>query len=437
MTFITKDAAQKLTADLLKQKTAPDATVFIGYQRNAVSRFANNAITQNTLVEATNIRVECAFEGRKGAASTTTLTPEALTDTLRRAEAIAKVAPPDPEYLPPLGPQTYLAPPGYSPETARLAVNERASRVLTITEKAAKAKVRASGTVESGESGAVLANSKGLFAYDLGSNGLIGTTMTAPDSSGWARDTAPDIRLLDPSALAEAALEQTRIGAAPKDLAPGKYTVILSPAAVSQLVWFMFYLMDGRSTTDGVTFLSNGKLGQKLTPEAINIYSDPLNSRAPGAAFGDSGLPQRLVKWVDQGVFKEVRWDRFTAQKQKQTPTPFPANLIMAGDESKSLMDLVKSTERGVFLTHVWYVRYIKPAETLLTGLTRDGTFLIENGKFAGGVKNLRFNESVLSLLQRVEAMSKAVSAVDNEAPPSLFPGLKVKDFNFVSATQF
>ncbi len=437
MTFITRDAAEKLTQDLLKKKTAPDVTVSIDYQRNAVSRFANNAITQNTLVEATNIRIDCAFDGRKGAATTTSLAPEALQDALSRAEALAKVAPPDPEYVPLLTAQTYLKPPGYSLETVNLSAAERAKRVVTITEKALKAQVRASGTVESGEYGSVLANSAGLFAYGKASNGLIGTTMTAPTSSGWARDTASDMALLNPVQLADSALQQTTIGANPTDVPPGKYTVILSPAAVSQLVWFMFYLMSGRDTLDGVTFLSGGKLGQKLAPENINLYSDPMNARVPGFPFGESGLPQRLVKWVDQGVFKEVRWDRYTAQKNKQTPTPFPANLLMDGDPNKSLDDLVKSTTKGIFITHVWYVRYIKPAETLLTGLTRDGTFLIENGKFTGGVKNLRFNESVLGILQRTTELSKPLSAVDNEAPPGLFPGLKVSDFNFVSTTQF
>ncbi|WP_218079755.1 TldD/PmbA family protein [Anthocerotibacter panamensis] len=437
MPFITPDAAQKLTADLLQKKKAPDVQVTIAYRRSAVSRFANNAITQNTQVEATNIRIDCSFEGRSGAASTTSLAPEALEDALRRAETLARVAPPDPEYLPALGPQKYLKPPGYFQQTAQLRAEERAKRVLTITEKAAKVQVRASGTVESGENVIVLANAQGLFGYDASSSALIGTTMTASDSSGWARDTASDIQLLDPALLADRALEQTRLGAAPKDLPAGKYTVILAPAAVSQLVWFLYFLMDGRSTLDGVTFLSGGKLGQKLLPETITLRSDPMNARVPGAQFGGDGLPQRPVHWIDKGVFQEVRWDRYTAQKNNRTPTPFPANLILEGDETKSIADLIQSTERGIFVTHAWYVRYIKPSETLLTGLTRDGTFLIQDGKFAGGVKNLRFNESVLGMLERTVASTKPVTAVDNEAPPGLFPALKIRDFNFVSATQF
>lgn len=437
MAFIDRDAAQKLTADLLKKKKAPDVSVRIDYENSAVSRFANNAITQNTQVEATNISVDCAFENRKGAATTTTLTPEALEDALRRAEELARVAPPDPEYVSPLGPQSFLTPPSYFMQTARLSPEERARRVLVITQKAAQAKVRASGTVENGQLASVLATSAGLFGYDQRTNGLIGTTMTAPDSSGWARNAAPDIRLLDPAQLADAAIEQTRIGSNPKDLPAGQYTAILAPAAVGQLLWFMFFLMDGRNTLDGITFLSGGKLGQKLVPDFVTLKSDPLDLRVPGIAIGQEGIPQRAVNWVDRGVFQEVRWDRYTAQKNKRTPTAFPGNLLMGGDESKSLEDLVKSTERGVFVTHVWYVRYVKPTDTLVTGLTRDGTFLIENGKLAGGVKNLRFNESVLGILQRTVGMSRAETAVDNEAPPSRFPGLKVQDFNFVSATQF
>ncbi len=436
MTVPTKAQLEQLTQDLLKKKQAPDVEVSIGYSRSGVTRFANNGITQNTLLEAVNIRIDCAFEGRSGAATTSTLTPEALADTLQRAETLARVAPVDPEYQAPLAPQIYLEPKSYFPATAQLTPEDRAKQVLAITTPAIKNGIRASGTVESGESINFLANSAGLVAFDQRTDALIGTTMTAPESSGWARDSASDSTLLNPSLLAQSALEQTRLGNKPQDLAAGKYTVILSPAAVSQLVWFMFYLMDGRSTLDGVTFLS-GKLGQKLLPDNISLYSDPTNSRVPGATFGGSGTPQRLVPWIDQGVFKEVRWDRFTAQKNNRTPTPFPGNLILPGDDSKSVEDLIKSTERGVFVTHVWYVRYIKPAETLVTGLTRDGTFLIEGGKLKGGVKNLRFNESVLSMLGRVEAMSKAVSAVDNEAPPGLFPALKIRDFNFVSATQF
>ena len=434
--LMTRTEAQTLAEKTLKLVTADDATVSIGDGRSATTRYANNAITQNVVTGGKSLTVTVAFGRQRGSASAATLEPDAIAEAVRRAERIARLAPPDPEYLPPLGPQIYPLVRAYHEGTARLTPVERARRVLAVTERAKRAGFQAAGTVESGESATAIATSKGLFAYHRETNALVGCTITAKNSNGWARDAAPDMTLLDPTALADDAITQARVAAHPQTLAPGRYTTILMPAAVGYFVGPLIGGLDARTTGEGLTYLS-GKVGQKLVSDKITLRSEPGSRRVPGTPFDGSGVPTRAKTWIDKGVIgRELLYDRFTAQKAGVTPVPFPGALILDGTE-KSATDLVKSTERGVLITHVWYVRSIKADETLQTGMTRDALFWIEDGKIKHGLKHMRWNESALGVFSRVLDLSRPLPNVDSETSLTLLPALKVADFHFVSGTEF
>ncbi|BAC89503.1 TldD/PmbA family protein [Gloeobacter violaceus] len=435
MAFLNAERAQKMVETALKAASAKDVLVRLGERRNAVTRFANNAITQNTLDAGTELAVEVAFENRRASARVSSLSEEAIRTAVRRAEELARVARPDPEYLPPLPRQQYLAVDAYDPATANLTPVERAKRAGRIAGAAGRASLRAAGTVESAERVSVVAASSGLFAYHLRTDAQIGCTLQGPDSSGWARDVASRMALLSPERIAQSAIEQARRGVNPVAVEPGRYTVILAPAAVGTLLFHLVEQMDARDTLDGVTFLS-GKMGRQLVGSNITLRTDPANTRLPGVPFDEEGLPQPQLPWIDRGVFQQMRWDRFTAQKNNRPPVPAPRSLVMEG-EDRSIEDLIRSTERGLLVTHVWYVRDVKPDETTVTGLTRDGTFLIEKGQLTRGVKVLRFNQSLLAMLSSTLALSRPEAAADNELPPSLLPALKVAEFNFVSGSSF
>ncbi|AGY59802.1 TldD/PmbA family protein [Gloeobacter kilaueensis] len=433
MATLSESQARKVVASVLKYTTAKDVLVSLDAHTSAVTRFANNAITQNTLDEGNLLEVRVAFDERHATSTISSFDEEAIKAAVGRAEALARVAPPDPEHLPPLPPQQYLAVEAYDPATAKLDAAGRARQVLTITQAATKKNYRAAGTVETGETIAVVANSAGLFGYHRRTDVQVGCTVQGADSSGWARDTASQIALIDPASLVGDAISQVQKGASPVAMGPGKYTVILAPAAVGTLLTHLLFQLDARETLDGVTFLS-GKMGQKLVGDNITLYSDPTNSRLPTRPFASDGLAQPKLNWIDKGAFTGLRWDRFTAQKNNRSPVPFPDGLLMQGSD-KAIADLIASVDRGIFVTHVWYVRDVKADETIVTGLTRDGTFLIEDGKIARGVKTLRFNESILEMLSKTLDLSRPQACADTELNPSLLPAIKVADFNFVSGS--
>ena len=205
--------------------------------------------------------------------------------------------------------------------------------------------------------------------------------------------------------------------------------------AASHLADYLIWWADARTTQEGLTYLSD-RLGRKLAGDDITLYSDPQDPRLPACPFNSEGVPRKRVTWVDRGVFKQLWCDRWTAHKAGVEPVPGPSATILAGGE-KTASDLIATIERGIIVTHFWYIRSVKADETLVTGMTRDGTFLIEDGKIKHGVKNMRFNESCLGMLQRPAAIGKPGSCVDIELLPGLFPPIVVRDWNFVSSTDF
>jgi predicted Zn-dependent protease len=289
--------------------------------------------------------------------------------------------------------------------------------------------------------------------------------MLAEDSSGWQKLNSPDVRNLDPARLAETAAQKAVESAHPREILPGKYTVILEPAAVLDIVGFMFWDYSGVAILDQRSFL-NDRIGTKLFGENINIWDDAAHRLQAGSPFDGEGVRRQRVQLVENGVVKRVVYARGTAQKMKNSayagkvgpiaptghgfPLPnemgeMPLNIVFevpdkvfgGPEKPKSVQEMIASTERGVLVTRLWYIREVDPYEKIVTGMTRDGTFLVENGKVQCGLRNFRFNESLISMLSNVEAMSVPVRASGEESFDMVVPAMKVKEFNFTEATKF
>jgi predicted Zn-dependent protease len=282
--------------------------------------------------------------------------------------------------------------------------------------------------------------------------------MLAADSSGWQKANSPDVANLDSLRLAETAAQKAVETAHPREIPAGKYTVILEPAAVLDIVGFMFWDYSGMAILDQRSFLT-GRIGTRLFGDNITIADDVAHPLQSGSPFDGEGMTRKTIPLVENGIIKRVVYARATAERMKKSeyrekvgpieatghgfPLPnemgeMPLNIVFApAGDPQTIEQMIASTERGILVTRLWYIREVEPFEKVLTGMTRDGTFLVENGRLQGGVRNFRFNESLIHMLSNVEAMSVPVRACGEESFDMVVPAMKVKEFNFTEVTKF
>jgi predicted Zn-dependent protease len=342
--------------------------------------------------------------------------------------------------MPGLGPQTYLPVNSYFDSTANLTPTERARAALTALEPARSARdLKAAGFIIVNAGANALGNSKGLFGYNRATNANYTLTVRTDDGtgSGWAGAEHPDWKQLDFPGLSAHAINKARLSRNPVAIEPGRYTVILEPQAVGDLVQLMGFSLNARTADEGRSaFAKQGggnKIGEKIVDSRVTIFSDPQDPQLLGQPYDGQGLPLSKQVWVENGVLKQLFYTRFWAQKQGKQPTGGPNSIKLAGGTT-SMDDMIKSTPRGILVTRLWYLRSVDPRTILFTGLTRDGTFLIENGKISKSIKNFRFNESPLFLLSNLEAIGPSVRIGGTEqGGPVVMPAIKAKDFNFTS----
>jgi predicted Zn-dependent protease len=406
-------------------------------------RFAQNRATTNGAPSSLSVSVESHYGKRSGSASGTDLSDDGLAALVRASEDIAQRAPENPEFMPPLGPQTYAPTAAFADATAGATPAQLADAVAPVLKAAEAQKLQASGYLEVGAGFSVFATSKGLFAYDRGTNALHTVTARTPDGtgSGWAGTTHVDFSKLDAPGLGSIAIDKALKSQNPQPLEPGKYTVILEPSAVSDLIGILVGdEFDQRSADEGRNFATKmgggSLLGEKIFGENVTIYSDPADPLVPGAVYADDGLPTRKTMWVEQGVLRNLQCGRFWAQKSGRAPVPSPTTLTMAGGPMP-VAEMVKNVHRGLLFTRFWYIREVDPQTVLLTGLTRDGVFLIERGEITGPVHNFRFNESPVAMLNKVLALGPTVRTYGEEGSgiPVAMPPLLVDDFTLSSTS--
>jgi predicted Zn-dependent protease len=435
-----REQAQSLIEKVVKMSKAEEITVNVNAGYQADVRFAANQMSTSGGVTNGQIAVQSAFGKKHAVAVTNDFSDESLRRTVEQSEALAKLSPDDPETMPGLPPQTYMPVNGYFDSTANLTPEDRARAALTALEPARKAgDLKAAGFIIVNAGANAIGNGHGLFAYNRSTTANYTLTVRTDDGtgSGWAGAEHPDWKRLDFSGLSSRAIEKARLSRNPVAIEPGRYTVILEPQAVGDLVTLMAFALNARTADEGRSaFAKQGggnKIGEKIVDSRVTIVSDPQDPQLLAQPYDGQGLPLSRQVWVENGVLKQLFYTRFWAQKQGKQPTGLPSSVKLA-DGPTSMDDMIKSTPRGVLVTRLWYLRQVDPRTILYTGLTRDGTFLIENGKITKAIKNFRFNESPLFLLSNLEAIGPAVRIAGTEAGgPVVMPPIKARDFNFTS----
>lgn len=439
MPILSKEEARALLTKVLSYSKADECEVNLNGTDSGNIRYARNAVSTSGKISQNTLVVSSAFGKKSGVATINEFDDASLEKVVRRSEELAQLAPENPEYMPLLGPQTYAEPITFVPATAAITPKLRSDAVAASLKVAKDAKAVAAGFMEDNASYAAMMNSKGLFAYNTSTNVNFSITVRTEDGkgSGYATRGYNDINKLDTKLATEIATQKAVQSAAAKAIEPGKYTVILEPAAAAVLVERIFFGLDARQADEGRSFLSlpGGKtrLGEKLVDERVNLYSDPLHPELPTSTWTGDGRPQEKTSWIEKGVVKNLTYSRYWAEKKGVKAIPGPDAVIMEGG-TKSLEELIKGTKKGILVTRLWYIRDVDPQSLLLTGLTRDGTFYIENGKIMYPIKNFRFNESPVIMLNNLEELGKQERTVSVESNINyLLPPMKIRDFTFSS----
>jgi len=459
--MLTQSHAEKIFEKIKKFSTVDEIEIIFSSSDFSLTRFANNTIHQNVAEVNESASIRVAFDGKTARATTNRFDDEGLKRAVQSAESIARVQEPDLDFLPMANAGEGKGPGGpsrWSDQTAAITPADRSEGVGKIVAVAKKNKLVTAGIYSSSQSAEAIINSRGLSVFHRQTSAEVSITMLAQSSSGWQKANSPDIKNVDPVHLAEIAAQKARDSQSPQELPPGKYTVILEPAAVLDLVGFMFWDFGGLAILDQRSFLNN-RIGTKLFGENITIIDDvahPLQSNAP---FDGEGVYRRSVSLVEKGVIRNLVYARSTAEKMRKSeykdkvgeinvtghgfPLPneigeAPTNIVFATPGNEQTVDqMIAGTERGILITRLWYIREVDPYEKILTGMTRDGTFLVEGGKVKNGLLNFRFNQSLIEMLNNVEAMGTAVRASGEEAFDMVVPAMKIRGFNFTEVTKF
>ncbi len=451
--MLTRDEAQKLAQKVIGLSTFPECQVTITASEQAYTRFANNGITTASLNLRHTVAIAVARDGKAGVMTVNDLDDGSLRAAVKKAEELAAIAPANPERLAPLGPQEYPTVNDYDERTALARSPEMIPHVKTIIDYALRQKQVAAGLIERSRRTNAIANKAGLFGYHQSADSQLTTTIRMADgsSSGWAGQPSTKLSDIDSAKLAATASEKCARWKNPQKIEPGNYTVVLEPTAAADIVRLMAGAFSARNTEEGRTFLSKrgggSLLGEKVFPDFVTLRSDPFDPRQPSSPWTADQLPTRAITWVDKGVIANLSYDRYWAGKTGKLPTPSAgggfggggggggfgggaaqASLIMEGG-SQTLDQLIAGVERGLLVTHFWYIRFVNQQTLQHTGLTRDGLFLIENGKITTPVMNFRFLESPVRLLKNTKRLGQAVRVRGLEGGMMIAPALVATDF--------
>jgi len=442
--ILTRAEAEEICKRALAVSPAPETRVSIGSSARADTRFAVNQVTTSGENRDTNVTITAYVDNRASSVSTNRLDEASLAAAAKQAYEIAQLVPPNPERMPELGPQVY--PPSRDRDITLPNPLDRSLAAKKVTEMARAAGLVSTGFIECRVGSSALANSKGLFAYDSSSSVTMTATVRTPDGtgSGWACSDGDTFDQIDAQHVAATAVEKARTSRNPVAVEPGRYVTILENTAVGNLVQLITGAMQARAADEGRSFFSKpgggNKLGMKVVDERVTLISDPADSPRSSGGYDGDGMP------VENGIVKTLNYDRFWAQKMGKEPTHSGGGggrgfggggtLKMIGGTA-SISDMIKSTERGILVTRFWYIRGVDPRTLVNTGLTRDGTFLIENGKISHPVKNFRFNESPIFFLNNLEMLGPSMRINASEAlgagGSTIMPAIKVREFTFSS----
>jgi predicted Zn-dependent protease len=440
MKILSQEETRRICERVMAFSRGDECIVSVSGSRTGNIRYARNNVSTAGLVENAQLTVQVAFGKRQGTAVINEFDDKSLEKVVRRAEELARLAPENPEFMPAIGKQDYKASATFSAATAAIDPDFRARTAAYSIEASRKNKLVCAGFFTDHTSYEAIANSNGVFGHQQRTGLDFTCTVRTEDGrgSGWVTRSANDVARFDAREASDVAIEKALRSVGAKALEPGRYTVILEPAATSELIGVMLSGFDARQADEGRSFLSRkgggNRLGEKLFDQQVNIWADPWDQDVPVLPW-DSGsmLPRERMAMIKDGRVAALDYSLFWAKKQGMRAVGSPGNIIMAGTD-KSTAELIANTKKGVLVTRTWYIRMVDPQSVALTGLTRDGTFYIENGKIKHPIKNFRFNESPVTMLNNIEEIGKPVVIAGDEAQYSmLIPPMKVRDFNFTS----
>jgi len=441
MSILSEQEAKAILDKVVKLSKADECSAQLTGSITGNIRYALNSVSTSGTVDDLQLGVQVAFGKRVGTATINEFDDASLEKVVRRAEELAKLAPENPEFMPAISKQEYKPSETYSAKTSSVTPEYRAEVAAACIEPCKADKLVAAGFLTDTQGFFAMANSNGNFAYQKSSGVDFTCTVRTDDGrgSGWVARNVRDVDAFDAKKEIAIAIDKAKRSADAKALEPGKYTVILEPAAASGLISFMMFGFDARQADEGRSFLSKkgggNKVGEKLFDERVTIYADPWDKDAAVAPFDaqNDGLPRERLNIISKGKVEYLQYSRYWAEQKKKAAQGQPDNLIMVGGD-KSTMDLIKSTKKGILVTRTWYIRMVDPQTVLLTGLTRDGTFYIEDGEIRYPIKNFRFNESPVIMLNNIEELGKPVRVGDDESPfVMMIPPMKIRDFTFSS----
>src|SRR5260221_4216308 len=439
MPILNKEEAQKLLKKALSYSKADECEVTLTGSESGNIRYARNSVSTAGEIGRLSLIVNSSFGKKTGTATIDEFDDASLEKVVHRSEELAQLAPENPEHMPLLDPQTFPESIEYVPATAAITPDTRAEAVAKSIQVSRDSKLQAAGFLENTTDFDAIMNSKGLFAYNKGTDVIFTVTTRNEEgtASGYAARGFNDVSKLDTYTATRVARAKANGSLGAKAIEPGKYTVILEPVAVAYMLENMFYGLDARNADEGRSFMSKpgggNRLGEQLMDPKVTIYSDPFHPELPSPTWSREGQLLEKRPWIEKGVVKNLSYSRFWAQKKNVAPVPGPGNIIME-EGSESLEDMIRNTEKAILVSRLWYIRMLDTQTLLLTGLTRDGTFYVENCLFKFMVKNFRFNESPVIMLNNVESMGKPERSISVESYRSyLVPPMKVRDFTFTS----
>ncbi|MGF7040609.1 TldD/PmbA family protein [Mucilaginibacter lappiensis] len=440
MAILSEDDCRAILKKALSYSKADECEINFTGSDSGNIRYARNTVSTSGVLSQTSLVISSAFGKKLGVTTTNEYDDASIEKAVRLSEELAQLAPENPEFVPFLGPQTY-APPSktFVPETAAITPNQRTTMVEQSLKIAKDNKLTAAGFLQNSARFSSMMNSHGLFAYNTSTDVNFSVTLRTDDGlgSGYSTKGFNDVSKLDTLAFTKIAAQKAAGSKGAKAIEPGKYTVILEPAAGIVLLEQLYGGLDARSADEGRSFLSKPdgktKLGEKMVDERVNIYSDPSHPDLPTSSWTSDGSPQEKRSWIEKGVIKNFTYSRYWAQKKGVKQIPSPDSIIMDGGNA-TLEELIKETEKGILVTRLWYIRSVDPQTLLFTGLTRDGTFYIENGQIKFPIKNFRFNESPVIMLNNLDALGKPERTVSGESfQNALIPPMRIRDFTFTS----